>query len=211
MAVTSRRKYTPRMPREERREQILDATLRLIAERGFGGISMEAVAREAEIAKTVVYDAFGNQRELLQALMRREQERTFSDIAAALPTPPLAGDPLAILEESIVTTLEGVRRHPDTWKLILLPAEGTPPMVRAEVDRHRKRLLRQIEPMAAWGAEQLGLGHLDPELIAHTILALAESAARLTLTEPRRFPPKRIAGFTGDVLAVIARGRPSRD
>ncbi len=210
MPASAPRKYAPRLPREERRELLLDATLRLLAEHGFGGISMEAVAREAEIAKTVVYDAFANKRELLQALLEREQERAFADIASALPTPPLSGDPLSILADSITSLLEAVRRRPETWRLILLPPEGTPPSVRADVERNRARLLRQIEPMAAWGAGQLGLGHLDPELTAHTILALAESSARLTLTQPRNFPPRRIADYTSDVLAVIARGRVAR-
>jgi AcrR family transcriptional regulator len=205
MAVSPRRRYSPRLPREERREQLLDAALRLISAEGFGAVSMEGVAREADIAKTVVYDAFANQHELLQALLEREQERALSDIAAAVPTFPIAGDPIDILIESLTTVLEAVRSHPDTWRLILLPADGTPPVIRTEVDRHRELLLRQLQPIVAWGVNQLGLGHLDPELTAHTILAISENAARLTLTEPRRFTPKRIAGFAAALLGAVVR------
>lgn len=205
MAVSTRRRYSPRLPREERRDQLLDATLRLIAEHGFAGVSMEAVAREADIAKTVVYDAFGNQGEMLKALFEREQKRVLDAIAAAVPSPPLTGDPAEILAGSISTALEAVRRHPDTWRLILLPADGTPLALRDEVNRHRERLVRQIEPMAAWGTEQLGLGKLDPELTAHAIIAGAEDAARLTLTHPRRFPPERIASFAAELLTAVAR------
>lgn len=199
------------MPRTERRDQLLDATLQLIAEHGFGGVSMEAVAREAEIAKTVVYDAFGNQPELLKALFEREQERVLSAIAAALPTPPLTGDPTEILAGSITTALEEVRRYPDTWRLILLPAYGTPPALHDEITRHRERLVRQVESMAAWGLAQLGLGHLDPELTAHAIIAGAEDAARLTLTHPRRFPPERIANYVNDLLTAVAGARADND
>ena len=84
----TRRRYTTRLPREERREQLLDAALHLIAEQGFRGLSMEAVAREAEIAKTVVYDLFGNQEQLLTALLEREQERVLATIVEALPELP---------------------------------------------------------------------------------------------------------------------------
>jgi AcrR family transcriptional regulator len=205
MTASPPRKRSPRLPRAERREQLLDAALRLIAERGYGGASMEAVAREADIAKTVVYDAFGDLRGLLQALYEREQERVLSALAAAVPTPPLEGEPAEILAESIRTALEEVRRHPEAWRLILLPADGTPPSLRDEVSRHRERLVRQIEPMAAWGIAELGLGDLDPELAAHAILAGAEDAARLTLTHPRRFPPERIAGFAADLITAITR------
>lgn len=204
MAVSTRR-YTPRLPREERREQILDATLRLIADHGFGGVSMEAVAREAEIAKTVVYDAFGDQRGLLGALFEREQERTLKTIADAMPVAPLEGDPAEILSSSIETLLEAVREHPETWRLILLPADGTPPALREEVNRHRERLLGQLEPMTAWGIERLGLGDLDSEMAAQAILGEAENAIRLTLTHPRRFPPRRIAKFAADLLTAVGR------
>ncbi|MDX6643009.1 MAG: hypothetical protein QOD76_971 [Solirubrobacteraceae bacterium] len=210
MAASPTRKYSPRLPREERREQLLDAALRFIADDGFSGVSMEAVAREADIAKTVVYDAFGNKRELLGALLEREQERVLSSIAAAMPALPLAGDPAQILANGLEAVLDAVHRHPETWRLILLPADGTPPSVRAEVERHREQLLRQMEPLVAWGAERLGFEHLDPELTAHLILGTAENAARLTLTQPRSFPPERLAGFAVDVLSAISPSTPGR-
>jgi len=203
MAVAPRRKYSPRLPREERREQLLDAALALIAEHGYGGASMEAVAREADISKTVVYDAFGDRHGMLKALLEREQERVLTAIAAAMPTPPLSGDPAELLKAGFTAVLEAVRDNPDTWRLILLPADGTPRAVRAEVDRHRTRILHQLEPMVAWGAPRLGLGELDHELAAETILALVENAARLTLTQPRKYPPERIARFSSDLLATL--------
>jgi AcrR family transcriptional regulator len=203
---TTRRKYSPRLPREERREQLLDAALRVLAEHGFSGISMEAVAREADIAKTVVYDAFGNQRELLRALLEREQERALATVADAMPTPPVTGDPVELLVQGITTMLEAVRRHPDTWRLILLPADGTPPAVRDNVERNRRAILRQLEPLVAWGLRERGLEHLDAELVTHSILAGAENAVRLTLTQPRRFTPERLAGFTADVIAALGNG-----
>jgi AcrR family transcriptional regulator len=206
MAVSTRRKYSPRLPRAERREQLLDATLRLIAEHGYAGVSIEAVAREADIAKSVVYESFGNQRELEKALFEREQERVLSAIAAALPTPPLAGDPAEILAASITTLLEAVGRNPDTWRLVVLPADGTPPALREEVNRHRERLVGQIEPMVDWATEHFALPALDSELSAHAILAGCEDAVRLTLTHPRRFPPSRVAAFAAQLVAALGRG-----
>jgi len=205
MPARTRRRYTTRLPRAERREQLLDVALRLIAERGFRGLSMEAVARDAEIAKTVVYDLFPNQEQLLTALLEREQKRVLATIVEAMPTLPLSGDPAEILAGSVRKVLEAVRAHPDTWRLMLLPADGHPPAVRAEVTRHRERLVRQVEPMAEWGAARLGLGGLDPELVAHLLIAGAEDAIRLTLTHPRRFPPERLAGFIVDLLRAAAK------
>ena len=203
MAVGTRR-YSPRMPREQRREQLLDVALDLISAQGFAGLTMEGVAREAKIAKPVVYDLFGNREELLWALLEREQERALADVAAAIPT-SFERDPLAILSESLTTVLDAVRAHPNTWRLILLPAEGTPPAVRTAVDRHRDGLVQQIVPMVEWGVGELGLSRLEPELTAETILALFENAIRLTLTKPDAYTPERIASYVSELVAAITR------
>lgn len=205
MSASARRRYSPRLPRGARREQLLDVALRLIAQHGFTGVSMEAVAREADIAKTVVYDSFANRRVLLEALLEREQERALAAVAAAVPDARLTGDPLDILVDSLTIMLEAVHRNPETWRLILLPADGTPPALRANVERHRAQLLEQIEPIVAWGLKRLHLSTLDPELTAHAILFNAENLARLTLTEPERFTPRRIADFAAAFVAALRR------
>ena len=46
-----RRRYAPRMAPEQRREQLIDAALDVILERGYGGVSIEAIAREAGITR----------------------------------------------------------------------------------------------------------------------------------------------------------------
>jgi len=205
MAQVAPRRYSPRRPREERREQLLDAALRVIDADGFGALTVEGVARRADLAKTVVYDTFGSREALLEALLMREQERALSTLAAALPRLPLAGQPQQVLTEALTVLLEGVREHPETWRLILLPPEGTPPAVRKTVDRQRALLLRQVEPIVIWGLGQMGAGHLDPELATHALVAFGEHTIRLALTLPDRFPPERFAGFAGDLLATIAR------
>jgi AcrR family transcriptional regulator len=202
VAVSPRRRYSPRLPREQRREQILDACLRLLSERGFAAASMEGVAREADIAKTVVYDTFGTREGMLRALFAREQERSLEDIAGAMPA-DLSSPPLDLLVSGLTTWLQAVRRNPERWRLILLPADGTPPAVRAAVDRSRAQLLRQVEPMVAWGLDRLGLRDLDAELAAQMILGTSENAARLTLTAPRRYPPERLAAFARQLAASV--------
>lgn len=198
------RRYSPRRPREQRREELLDSALHVLDGDGFGGLTMEGVAREADLAKTVVYDTFGSRDELLRSLLAREQERALSTLAAAMPRPPFGDDPRQILAQALTTLLESVREHPETWRLILLPSEGTPPAVRDAVDANREILVSQVEPIVAWGLDRLGAGHLDAELATSAIVASGEHAIRLTLTRPDRFPPRRFADFAADVAAAIA-------
>ena len=204
MAEVARRKYSPRRPRAERREQLLDAALHLLASGGFPALTVEGVAREADLAKTVIYDTFGNREGLLRALLAREQERALSSLADAMPEPPLPDDPRQVLREALTTLLARVREHPDTWRLILLPPDGTPPVVRQTVDRQRRLLLRRLEPIVEWGLRRIGAANLDPELATHALVGSCEEVVRLTLTQPDRFPAARFADFAADLVAAIS-------
>ena len=64
-----------RMAPEARREQLLDVTADLVLREGYGAVSIDRVAREATIARTVVYAQFGNLQGLLEALVDRTQRR----------------------------------------------------------------------------------------------------------------------------------------
>lgn len=194
------------MPREQRREQLLDAALTLIVEQGYGGLSMEAVAREAGIAKTVVYGVFANQGELLEALFEREQARTLATVAAAFAAAPAGGDAFDAMHAGLVSFLEGVARAPYTWRLILIPADGMPRSLRDQVERQRERYRRQMEPIAAALLPQLGAGAPDVDVLTHLLRGNAEQLARLTLTDPQRFSPERLAGFVGHLFAAFGRG-----
>jgi AcrR family transcriptional regulator len=202
----SRRRYAQRMPAAERREQLLDATLELISRHGYGGASMEAIAREAGVTKPVVYDAFGDRGSLLRALLEREEQRALGAFAGVLPDAPSSEDPDAVLERGVVTFLEVVRSNPAAWRLILMPVDGTPAEVREHVERGRAVILDQLRELMEWGIRKRGgPSGLDAELAAHGILAFGEQTARLALTEPDRFPPERVGKFAAALLAGLAR------
>ena len=203
MAQTLRRKYSPRRSREERREQLLDAALSVIDAGGFGAFTIEAVAREADLAKTVVYATFGNQEELLRSLIAREQQRAFWAITGVMPKPPYGDDPLDVLERGLLAVLQVVQQHPETWRLILLPPEGAPPAIRESVDEHRAGLKRSLDPVVAWGLEQIGHGHLDADLASHLLIAAAEEGVRLNLRDPERYTPERITAFSSSLIATF--------
>jgi AcrR family transcriptional regulator len=207
MAVTTSgaRRRAPRLPAAVRREQILDAALRLVIDHGFAAISMEGVARAVGVAKTVVYEAFANTDELLRALLHREDRLIIAEVAELVPAEPGDADPERILVDGMIGMLRAVRRRPDSWRLFLLPPDGTPPALRRGVARRRQELLRQLRPLVEWAAvRRPALARLDPELAARLILGLGEEAARLTLERPRQFTPERVAEFLGSLLSLAS-------
>ncbi|MET9226206.1 TetR/AcrR family transcriptional regulator [Lentzea sp. NPDC003310] len=192
---TTRRKYARRLPPEQRREQLLDAALSLIPA-GFDTVTMESVAKQAEVTKPVLYDLFANRAELIGALLEREAGRATEQVLAALPTDFATRSPDDAFADAVRVFVTAVVEAPDRWRLVLLPPEGTPHEFRAQVELVRAGVLAQIEDLAALGLKELGrLDDLDATLLGHAMLALAEMSGRLVLTDPEKFTPDRLAAF----------------
>ncbi len=73
------------MPAEARREQLLDAAKAVVAEHGFHGVSIEAVARGAGVTRPIVYRHFDDLAALLDALVERETLRALLQLRDVLP------------------------------------------------------------------------------------------------------------------------------
>ena len=202
--IRQRRPYAPRLPPDQRREQLLDAALSLILERGYGGVSIEAVARGAGVTRPVVYDHFPNLGRLLHVLFEREEHYSLEQLERVVPDDPGGSEPVTLLVGGVSRFLEAVTSRPATWRLILLPLDGTPPIIRDHVERNRARLLARIAALVQWAVERTELpDELDIELTARAIRDLGEQAGRMVLTDPHRFPPKRYERFVETVMTLV--------
>jgi AcrR family transcriptional regulator len=68
--------------RRDRREEILQASLHLFAEKGFHGTSMRDIARSADITEGLIYHYFENKRDLFRAII---DEHSFLPLLRTLP------------------------------------------------------------------------------------------------------------------------------
>jgi AcrR family transcriptional regulator len=194
------------MPPGQRREQLIDAALEVILERGYAGVSIEAIARAAGITRPVVYDHFPNLNRLLHAVIEREERMSLEQLDQVVPEEPGDQEPRDFLASGLERFLAAVTKRPATWRIILLPLEGTPPIVRQHVQDGRARVLERIERHVRWAFQRTQLGDdLDVELTAHAIRDFCEQAGRMVLTDPERYPPERYQRFARDFLALLAR------
>lgn len=192
------------MAPEQRREQLLDATLAVIVDHGYSGISIEAVARAAGVTRPVVYDHFPNLGMLLRALVEREERCALDQLEHVVPEDPAELEPDALLVAAARTFLEAVVSRPATWRIILLPPDGTPANVRDLVETNRARALERIERLVRWALERPPLpDDLDIELAARVLRDLGEEAARMVLTDPDRYPPERYEQFVRSVMGLV--------
>lgn len=206
-ASTPRRRYARRMPPEERREQLVDAALKVILEQGYGSVSIEAIARGAGVTRPVVYDHFTNLGHLLRALVEREERISLEQLDQVVPGDPGNANPTELLASGVRRFLEAVASRPATWRLILLPLEGTPKIVRQHVETNRARTLERIERLVRWASVRPELpDDLDIELTARAIRSLGEEAGRMLLTDERRYSPERYERFVSSVMRIVWRG-----
>lgn len=193
-----------RLTGPQRREQILDVTKALAGERGFHGISIDAVARRAGITRPVVYSHFDDLTDLLRAMVEREGLRAVQQLMALIPRETDPDDAAAMLTGSLRAFLEAVSDDPVTWRLVLVPAEGTPEVLRERALEIRSAVTQQL---AAVVPKALSGGSTepspDPEMTALTLQAVSEEAARLILEDPENFTIERVMRHAEWMLALL--------
>ncbi|MGI8713846.1 MAG: TetR/AcrR family transcriptional regulator [Solirubrobacteraceae bacterium] len=204
-AAKPRRRYASRMAPSERREQVIDAALSVIVQQGYEGVSIEAIARTDGVTRPVIYDHFRNLGALLEALIEREESYALQQLARVVPADPGATDPIDVLAGGVRRFRDAVATRPDTWRIILLPLDGTPAIVRDHVETNRARTVQRLHDLVRWAIARDALpSGLDIELTARSIQSLGEEAGRMVLTDADRYSPARYETFVGSVMSSLA-------
>ena len=201
---TAPRQRAPRRPPQERREEVLDAAMKLIVRDGYRAATMTAVARELHLTKPVIYAVFPNFRALGEALIEREQLRCLAQIRDALTAavrPDL--EPTAVMPAALGAFLRSVAERPDPWRLVLMPDGALPKELARRVRDGRKwaiegftRLCEQTLP-----ATRPDGSPVDVEALVEGLIASVERFAQLLLADPVKWSPERLESFAASDLA----------
>jgi AcrR family transcriptional regulator len=191
--MASHPRTSPRRSAAARREQLLDVTTHELSERGFHGISVEAVASAAGVTRATVYLHFRDLQELLEAVIDRETSRALAQFSETALTNLDEGDPRQLMLDALDAYLQAVRSQPTTWRLILMSPEGAPASLREKISAGRSlalaRLSKAVQPLVDRNPAMP-----DAELTARILSAFSDEYARLVLTDPRRYPVERLVG-----------------
>ena len=150
----------------ETRARILDAARRLLgAESGPGGFSIDAVAREADVARMTVYHQFGSRVGLLEALFDDLARRGGLDALPALFTQADAG---AALEDLVAAFCRFWGSDPTVLRRLRAAAALEPDLVealRARDERRRRGLQVLCERLAPGRGAGAGAGRDAVDLL----------------------------------------------
>ncbi|MEO5744872.1 MAG: TetR/AcrR family transcriptional regulator [Terracoccus sp.] len=139
--------------REQRRESLVDATIRAIRRHG-ATVGLDDIAAEAGTSKTVIYRYFDDKAGLYRAVARRIDARVVGNVSAALlasnASPPA---PRAVIASTVEAYLSLVESDTEVYRFVVNrplvdrpltdnPVEGTALQVADQLTDHLTRALR---------------------------------------------------------------------
>ena len=104
------------MTGEERREQLLDVSRALFAEKGFEATSVEEIAHRASVSKPVVYEHFGGKEGIYAVVVDREMRRLMDRIVDALEG---GSRPRELLERAACALLDYIEGSTDGFRILV--------------------------------------------------------------------------------------------
>ncbi|MET9626355.1 TetR/AcrR family transcriptional regulator [Lentzea sp. NPDC006480] len=104
------------MTGKERREQLLDVSRALFAEKGFDATSIEEIAHRASVSKPVVYEHFGGKEGIYAVVVDREMQRLMDQIVQALDD---GSHPRELLEQAACALLDYIEGSTDGFRILV--------------------------------------------------------------------------------------------
>lgn len=106
-----------RMSALQRRDQLIDVSREIFAERGFDATSIEEIAQAAHISKPVVYEHFGDKESLYAIVVDREMTLLMSSMSEALTS----DRPRLLLEQAATALFDYIDQRTDGFRVLLRP------------------------------------------------------------------------------------------
>lgn len=175
-----------RQERKQRtRQALLDSALHLLIDRGFGGLSLREVAKEAGIVPTAFYRHFASMDELGIALVEQSMRTLRTMIRDARRDPETYND---AIRSSVRTLYTHVRAHEDHFRLLTRERYGGSGAVRAAITAELRLFaselavdLGRFEGLGKWSGEDL---RMMAELIVTAMLGTVTDLLEVRSPDP---------------------------
>ncbi|GAA3671192.1 TetR/AcrR family transcriptional regulator [Arthrobacter ginkgonis] len=166
---------TPRMPREERRQQLLRAAQQVFVAHGYHGAAMDEIAEVAEVSKPVLYQHFPGKRELYLALLDSHLEALTELLAQAI-----AGtqDNRQRVDDTIRAYYRFVSQDSQGHRMIFESDLMNDPDVSARLETFNARFASAIADVIV---AETSVPHAQATLLGRALAGMAQVSARYWL------------------------------
>jgi len=148
------------------RDRLLDAALELFLEHGYGNLSMETIARHAQVSMRTIYSQFGGKAGLFGSLIRRCSDQfviSLSDEAS----------PEQVLSEFAQTFLYNITK-PDAVRIRAILIAESPRFPNLATEFYEQGPLRTLEQLTQFFATQQRAGYfieINPRFLAEQFIS----------------------------------------
>jgi AcrR family transcriptional regulator len=190
----------------DRRAQILRAARAVFVERGYVASRVEDIAKRASLSKGAVYFYYPSKRDLFLALVREEQEATYSFLEAADHDPRPAAVKLLDLGREYVQYFAGLKTPP---RFFLMSSEAAirDDEIQEELAATHQRFVDATTRILAQGMAEGTFREQDPLASAMLFKAMIDGLAGQAAIGIRPDPERLTQAGIGTILhGILARG-----
>jgi len=186
--------------KEEKREAILNAAIRIFAEKGFHHSRISDVAKEAGVAEGTIYLYFKNKDHLLLSVFSRRMGSFVEDLRTLISGMDSPKDKLRMIVEQHFGYLNG---DPSLALVVQIELRGCSVFMRGGVSPELKSYLNLIEEVLEEG-KGLGIfrGDLNVKVASKTFFGMMDEVATVWVLKRKRPLPE----FAGEVFSIFYQG-----
>ncbi len=194
------------MPRDRRRQQLIEISRGVFAERGYEAASLEEIAERAGISRPILYSHFGDKRGLFEVVVNEQIEKVARVVTEALALP---GEPRDLVEQGMRAFFTYVRDHPEGHAVltreapVLMSGEGLGVMLDG--------LSENITQLIVGQTRAMGLDPSPAPIFANALIGIGAHVGRWWREHPE-VPLDAVTTWSTDLVwsgfaGLLARGK----
>ena len=204
-AGTDNRPRGGRLPRQERRVQLLESALEVFVAQGYHAAAMDDIAERAGVSKPVLYQHFPGKLDLYLALLDASCDQIVDNCRLALES---THDNKQRVLATMDVFYEYVAGDNGAFRLVFESDLTSEPAVREQVDRVTSECAKMIASVIH---EDTGLTDEESRLLAVSLVGMAQVSARFWLSEASTISKADAAALVAGLAWRGIRGYPLTD
>jgi AcrR family transcriptional regulator len=194
-----------RLPRPERRAQLLESALEVFVAQGYHAAAMDDIAERAGVSKPVLYQHFPGKLDLYLALLDSSCDAVVDNCRVALAS---THDNKQRVAATMDVFFEYVAGENGAFRLVFESDLTNEPAVRERVDKVTTDCASMIASVIH---EDTGLPDVEARLLAVSLVGMAQVSARYWLSETSGIKQSQAAALVAGLAWRGIRGYPLTD
>jgi AcrR family transcriptional regulator len=183
-----------RMPRDERRAQLLAAATDVFVNNGYHATVMDDIAERAGVSKPVLYQHFPGKLELYLALLERHTDELIHRVRQAIEE---TEDNWQRVRNAVGVYFDFVDSDDEAFRLVFESDVRNQPSAQAVVERAYTACVQAIAQVVVADA---GLDADRAWLVAVGVVGISEDSARYWLTRRHELPKEEAVALTASLV-----------